>query len=108
MTVLERNVEAAVESAEDLRWFSGYLQGVLDAGITTAQLEGVLRRLHVHLSDRGDERAADLVLDGLDLLTAWCGPGMALDATRRKPGLLQGKVTTKPGSDELPDGFKAF
>ena len=77
MTVLEHHVEAAAAAAEDLRWFGGYLQGLLDAGTTKAQLERVLHRVHEHLVDR-DERAADLVLDGLDLLTGWCGPGMTL------------------------------
>jgi hypothetical protein len=26
----------------------------------------------------GNERAADIALDGLDLLTGWCGPGMEI------------------------------
>ena len=26
----------------------------------------------------------------------------------RKPGLLKGKVTIKPGFDDLPEGFEAF
>ncbi len=80
MTVLERHVEAAVVSAEDLRWFSGYLQGVLDAGTTKEQLELVLRRVHSHLGERGEERAADLVLDGLDFVTGWCAPHMTLES----------------------------
>jgi prevent-host-death family protein len=29
-------------------------------------------------------------------------------ATSRKPGLLKGKVTIKPGFDDLPEGFEAF
>jgi hypothetical protein len=105
MTVLERHVEAAVVSAGDLRWFRGYLQGLLDAGTTKEQLEGVLRHVHEHLGDRGDERAADLVLDGLDFLTGWCAPHASVS---RNPGLLKDKVTIKPGFDDLPAGFDAF
>jgi hypothetical protein len=78
MTVLERNVEMAVTSAEGLRWFRGYLRGLLDGGLTPDQLERVLRVVYEHLRDSGQEQAADLVLDGLDLVTGWCGPGMAL------------------------------
>jgi antitoxin (DNA-binding transcriptional repressor) of toxin-antitoxin stability system len=28
--------------------------------------------------------------------------------TTRKPGLLKGKVKTKPGFDDLPEGFETF
>jgi hypothetical protein len=80
MTVLERNVEAAVTSADDLRWLRGYLRGLLDSGLTPQELEAVLRSVYEHLLTQGDERTADLLLDGLDLLTHWCGPGMALSA----------------------------
>ena len=79
MTVLERHVEAAAESAEDLRWFRWYLQGLLDAGTTKAELERTLRHVHEHLAGHGDgEKAADLVLEGLDLLAGWCAPYMTL------------------------------
>lgn len=84
MTVLERNVEQAVASeqavadAEGLPWFRGYLRGLLDGGLERAVLEEGLKTVYLHLRDGGNEPAADLVLDGLDLLTAWCGPGMAI------------------------------
>ena len=79
MTLLEKNIENAVRSAEDLRWFRGYLRGLLDGGdLTPQQLEEVLKVVYLHLRDQGSDAAADLVLDGLDLATGWCGPGMSL------------------------------
>ena len=81
MTVLERHVETAAEAAEDLRWFRWYLQGLLDAGTTKTELERALRHVHEHLTDREDgEKAADLVLDGLDILVGWCAPHMRLNS----------------------------
>jgi hypothetical protein len=78
MTVLERNVEQAVGSAEDIRWFGGYLRGLIDSGVKRSVLEATLKRVYLSFRDDGDERSADLVLDGLDLVTGWCGPGMAI------------------------------
>jgi hypothetical protein len=37
-----------------------------------------LRVVHERLHELGFEPGADLALDGLDLLTGWCGPGMGL------------------------------
>ena len=78
MTTLERNIEDAARSAEDLRWFRGYLRGLLDAGVERELLEEVLKRVCLRFRKTGNEQAADLALDGLDLLTGWCGPGMEI------------------------------
>lgn len=78
MTVVERNVESSVRSAEGLRWFRGYLRGLLDAGLSHAELEDVLRHVHDRFQRAGNEQLADFVLDGLDILTGWCGPEMAV------------------------------
>jgi hypothetical protein len=79
MTVLERNVEEALRSAEDMRWMRGYLEGVLAAGELDRQtLIDILQEIHDRFREEGEERAADLVLDGLDLLTGWHGPGMGV------------------------------
>jgi len=77
MTVIER-VEEAVAAAEDIKFLRGYLQGHLDAGLNPDLLAEALRRSYEHLREEGNEDAADLVLDGLDLLTAWCGPELGL------------------------------
>lgn len=83
MTTLERNVHEALSSADDIRWFRGYLQGLLDSGeVTSDELEEILKRVYEQFRDKGNEAVADLILDGLDLLTGWCGPGMGI--TQRK------------------------
>ena len=74
MTVLERNIEAAVRSAVDLSWFDGYLRGLLDAEKDPAILQDALRHLYETFRQQDNERLADLMLDGLDILTGWCGP----------------------------------
>jgi hypothetical protein len=79
MTVLERNVEEALRSAEDLRWMRGYLEGVLAAGELDRQtLIDILQEIHDRFREEGEDHAADMVLDGLDLLTGWHGPGMGV------------------------------
>lgn len=79
MTVLERNVEEALRSAEDLRWMRGYLEGVLAAGqLDRAMLIDILQEIHDRFRKQGNDHAADMVLDGLDLLTGWHGPGMGV------------------------------
>lgn len=80
MTTLERNIEAAFRSADDFRWVRGYLRGVLDAEpeMDPAMLAEVLRRVYEQFRVSGNERAADIALDGLDVLTGWCGPGMEI------------------------------
>lgn len=78
MDTLEHNVEAAATSADDIRWFRGYLRGLLDGGLEQPTLESVLETVYKHLRDEGNERASDLVLDGLDVVTGWCGPDMAV------------------------------
>jgi hypothetical protein len=84
MSTLERKVNEAVSTAEDIRWLRGYLQGLLDSEqISAAALEDVLRRIYERCLANDREDAADLVLDGLDLLTGWHGPGMGL--TVREP-----------------------
>ena len=75
MTVAEQNINDAVMAAESLAWLAAYLQGVVDSGFAVADLIGVLGRASLVLRERENEAAADLVLDGLDLLTGWCGPG---------------------------------
>jgi hypothetical protein len=82
MTTLER-VQEAVSSADDIRWLRGYLQGYLDSGRSAATLAKALKRAAVKLREVGDEETADLVLDGLDLLAGWCGPGMGLRVPER-------------------------
>jgi hypothetical protein len=79
MTVLERNVEEALHSAEDLRWMRGYLAGLLAAGdLDRDALIAILQEIHDRFRARGEDGAADMVLDGLDLLTDWVGPGMGI------------------------------
>lgn len=79
MTTLERNVHEALNSAEDIRWFRGYLQGLLDSGkVTSDELEVLLRACYEEVLKRGEEEVADLILDGLDFLTGWHGPGMGI------------------------------
>lgn len=82
MTTLERNVHEAMSSAKDIRWLRGYLQGLLDSGETPESLEPILKTVYEEFRNEKDEAAADLVLDGLDLLTGWHGPGMGV--TERK------------------------
>lgn len=48
------------------------------AGAKKADLEEVLTRMYERLIASGDDELADLALDGLDLLTGWCGPDMGL------------------------------
>lgn len=79
MSTLERNVHEAVSNAEDIRWLRGYLQGVLDSGqVPPDKLEVILRHVYERALETGREDAADLALDGLDLLTGWHGPGMGV------------------------------
>lgn len=78
MTTLERNIEEAVGAAEGAEWLRGYLRGLLDAGIPHEVLMQTLRVVYERLQGLGFEPGADLALDGLDLLTGWCGPGMGL------------------------------
>jgi len=79
MTTLERNIHQALRSAEGIRWFRAYLQGILASGeLTPDQLEEVLKHVHKKCIDEGREDLGDLTLDGLDLLTGWHGPGMGL------------------------------
>jgi hypothetical protein len=83
MSTLERNVEESLSSAESIGWLRAYLQGILDSGeVSSEVLEDILRRVHERALAEGREEAADLALDGLDLLTGWHGPGMGID--RRK------------------------
>jgi hypothetical protein len=78
-TTLARNIEGAVRHADGLRWFRGYLSGLLDSEtVSREELEGLLAAVHERLLAAGEEDGADLVLDGLDLLTGWCGPGMGI------------------------------
>lgn len=78
MSILEHNLEVAATSADDLQWFRGYLRGLLDGGLEQSLLESVMETVYKHLRDDGNARAADLVLDGLDLVTEWCGPHMGV------------------------------
>lgn len=81
MTVLERNIQEAVASAESLRWISAYLKGALDTGnISVDELATILEHVYQSFLELGDERASNLVLDALDLLTGWCGPEMQISA----------------------------
>lgn len=77
MTVLERNIEEHL-AAEDVGSLHAYLRGLLDGGLARPDLEHALEGLHKHFQQRGDERLADLALDGLDLVTGWCAPGRAI------------------------------
>lgn len=84
MTVLERNVEQALRSAEDLRWLRGFLAGILASGdVDRDTLIDLLQHTHDRFRHQGQEHAADMVLDGLDLLTEWCGPGMGIPEPQR-------------------------
>lgn len=78
VTVAEQNIHEAVASAESLQWLGAYLKGVLDGGFASADLTAVLEQAYVQLRECGNVGAADLVLDGLDLLSGWCGPGEQL------------------------------
>jgi len=81
MTVIERvqHEAMAAANAADIRSLRAYLQGLLDSeSIPPETLEAALRLCYEQLRDEGNEEAADLILDGLDLLTAWCGPGQGL------------------------------
>ncbi len=75
MTVLEKNIHDAAMNADDLGFFRGYLRGLLDSErLSSGDLQTVLKVVYEDLHEQGDEAAADLVLDGLDLLTGWSGP----------------------------------
>ena len=80
MTVIERVQHEAIAAAnaDDIRRLRGYLQGLLDAGLDPEALGLALRDVYETLRDQGNEDAADLILDGLDLLTGWCGPELGL------------------------------
>jgi hypothetical protein len=79
VTTLERNVHQALSAAEGIRWFRGYLQGILDSGeVPPEMLETALRAVYERFRAEGREDLADLALDGLDLLTGWHGPGMGI------------------------------
>jgi hypothetical protein len=79
MTILERNIHETLRSAEGIRWFRAYQQGILASGeFTPDQLQAVLRRVYNKCLEEGREDLADLALDGLDLLTGWHGPGMGI------------------------------
>jgi hypothetical protein len=78
MTVLERKVEAAFLSGEDIRWMHGYFRGLLDSGTDSKTLLSALQNLYAQFIKNGDDHEADLTLDAMDFLTGWCGPGMAL------------------------------
>ena len=82
MTTVERHIIGALEAAEDIRWLRGYLRGLLDADVSWDVLERSLKRGYDAAQTAGDERVADLMLDGLDMLTGWCGPGMDLSDRR--------------------------
>lgn len=76
---LERNVERAVQHAQGVRELRSYLQGLIDGGqLTPEELEVALRAVYEQFRSRGNETAADLTLDGLDLVSGWCGPGMGV------------------------------
>ena len=72
-----------MRSAVDLSWLGGYLRGLLDAGVKQDMLERALQHVYETFCEQEDERLADLMLDGLDLLTGWCGPGMEIAALAR-------------------------
>lgn len=78
MTVLERKVEDAVASADDIRWVHGYLRGMLDGGSAPDELQVALENVYKHFRELHNERLADLTLDGLDFVTGWCAPGMEI------------------------------
>jgi hypothetical protein len=79
MTTLEHNVHEAFADAEDIRWIRGYLRGLLDSGkVTSDELEGMLKIVYEEALKKGNEPVADLILDGMDLLTGWHGPGMGI------------------------------
>lgn len=80
MTVLEHNVEVALESADTVEWLHAYLRGMLDSGREREELLGVLENVHAHFREQGQEQFADFALDGMDFLTGWCAPGMTLPA----------------------------
>ena len=82
MTTVERHIKGALEAAEDIRWLRGYLRGLLDADTPWDVLERSLTRAYHAAQKAGDERVADLMLDGLDMLTGWCGPSMDLTDRR--------------------------
>jgi hypothetical protein len=76
---LERNVERAVLHARGVRELRSYLQGLIDGGqLTPEELEVVLRAVYELFRSHGNDTAADLTLDGLDLVSGWCGPGMGV------------------------------
>lgn len=79
MTTLQRNVHDAFCSAEDLRWIHSYLRGLLDAGTPPEVVEHILRAVGDDFREAGRDDLADLVLDGLDFLTGWCGPDLSLE-----------------------------
>jgi hypothetical protein len=79
VTTLERNFERSVASAEGIRWLRGYLQGLLDNGEDPAFLCEILKRAREKSAAQGRDDIADLMLDGIDLLTGWHGPGMGVE-----------------------------
>lgn len=75
MTVAEQSIHDAVASAQSIGWLAAYLQGVVDTGFPVPELIALLEQARGQLLESGNETAEDLVLDGLDLVTGWCGPG---------------------------------
>ncbi len=84
MTVAEQSIHDAIASAESLGWLAAYLQGVVDTGFPVPDLIALLEQVRVHLQESGNETAEDLVLDGLDLLAGWCGPGRQIVPSRAR------------------------
>jgi hypothetical protein len=79
MTGWERKLAAAVESS-DLWTLHSCLRDMLDSGFARDELLARLENVHTRSREPELEQLADFVLDGMDFLTAWCAPSLALSA----------------------------
>lgn len=75
---LERDLKRAAQSADGLRTLRQHLQTAVDQGADPELLRARLEAVYKDFSEAGNEVAADLTLDVLDLVTGWCGPGMGI------------------------------
>jgi hypothetical protein len=77
MTPLEQRVHDAVVSndVDGLRALRDLIRCTAGSGVDLDLITQALTHVYDDCLRAGDESAADLALDGLDLLTGWASPG---------------------------------